>query len=163
MASADLTAARLREILDYSIVSGRFYWRESRGRVHAGQRAGSPNKDGYMQIGIDGCSHYAHRLAFLWLHGTWPPEEIDHADGIKANCQWINLRCASRLLNSENMRPGRRRKHSLPMGVRKNGNLFRATLVKNGKQIHLGNFAEPEAAHAVYVAEKRRLHAGCMI
>ena len=32
-----------------------------------------------------------------------------------------------------------------------------------GKKLYLGSFPTPEAAHAAYLAAKRKLHAGCTL
>ena len=57
-----LTAARLREVLDYDRATGIFTWRVSPSpQVKAGDVAGHIAKNGYVQIGIDGAVQYAHR------------------------------------------------------------------------------------------------------
>jgi hypothetical protein len=100
-----LTAKRLREILDYNRRTGEFIWRARkvlprklgwRARVFngtiAGKRAGYVHKDGSVTINIDGRRHQAHRLAWLWVHGTLPDRGIEHKDGDRSNNAIDNLR-----------------------------------------------------------------------
>jgi hypothetical protein len=49
------------------------------------------------------------------------------------------------------------------LGVSAAGNRWRATIVVNGKQKHLGCFATPEEAHTAYLAAKREWHRGCTV
>lgn len=75
----------LKEILDYNESTGIFTWKVKRnsfgGKVAPGAIAGS-KKDGggYIRIVIDQKKHYAHRLAFLYVHG-YIPNVIDHLNG----------------------------------------------------------------------------------
>jgi hypothetical protein len=72
------TAERLRQLLYYCPRTGRFHWRVKRGNAAAGFEAGSGSKDGYRTIQIDGRPYYAHRLAWLYVHGEHPAGQIDH-------------------------------------------------------------------------------------
>jgi hypothetical protein len=74
-----LTQARLRELLQYDPVTGVFRWRAGRyiGRVAGCSADGNHNR--YARIRVDGRMYYAHRLSWLYVHGTWPAV-IDHAD-----------------------------------------------------------------------------------
>ena len=62
-----LTAQRLRELLDYAPDTGRFYWRVRSGRASAGGEAGTWSGDGYRDIKIDGTIYRAHRLDWLFM------------------------------------------------------------------------------------------------
>lgn len=81
MATADsLTAVRLREVLSYDPDTGVFTWRVSRGTAKAGSVAGSPDKDGYVIIGLYGRLYKAHRLALFHAYGSMPgTPELAHA------------------------------------------------------------------------------------
>jgi hypothetical protein len=98
-----LSVERLKEVLLYCPISGEWTWKTSIQRQHkAGSSAGWNRKDGYRLIGIDGETHYAHRLAFLWMTGGWPTDEVDHIDRNPSNCAWSNLRIVNRQLNTWN-------------------------------------------------------------
>lgn len=77
MAKAILTQARLKELLHYSIVTGKFYWLIARsGKARSGSIAGGLRTDGYVAIRIDGIKYRANRLAWLYVVGTWPTDIV---------------------------------------------------------------------------------------
>jgi hypothetical protein len=88
-----LTSERLRELVDYDTATGVFVRRQRPGRgACSGRVAGSLNKrTGYIDIGVDGCSYLAHRLAWLYVHGEWPACYLSFRDGNKANVAIANL------------------------------------------------------------------------
>jgi hypothetical protein len=49
-----------------------------------------------------------HRLAFFWMYGVWPKDEIDHVNGTKDDNRLINIRPATRSQNERNKGPTRR-------------------------------------------------------
>lgn len=79
-----LTAERLKQVLTYNPVTG-WFWRGD-------TLAGSLNLAGYRQIRVDGKLYLAHRLAWLYVHGEWPADEIDHINGDRADNRFANLR-----------------------------------------------------------------------
>jgi len=102
MAASDLTAARLRELLDYDPLTGIFTNRARRGRHAAGSVAGGLTDRGYIRIFVGGRSYRAHQLVWLHTHGRWPEDELDHHDRDKANNRLVNLREATRAFNTQN-------------------------------------------------------------
>lgn len=88
-----LTQERLKEMLGYNPCTGQFFWKPGRPRprIPVGRQAGWIKKDdGYVQIGIDKKTYYAHVLVWLYVHGEWP-SEIDHLDENKSNNSVFNL------------------------------------------------------------------------
>lgn len=166
MAAADLTAARLRELLSYDPDTGTFRWRYSRQKAKAGSVAGSLHRTaGYILIGIDGHHHYAHRLAWLYTTGGWPSNTIDHIDGDRKNNRWSNLRDVPHSVNVENVRKPRRHSASQLLGARqcKKSGRWDSHITINKRLIYLGSFATAREAHEAYLAAKRERHAGCTI
>ena len=96
-----LTQEEVKNLLSYDENTGVFTWRKQKGPVRAGSVAGYVNKKGYMVVGIDGKSHRAHRLAWLYCYGELPSDDIDHINHDKLDNRISNLRVVT---NSENHR-----------------------------------------------------------
>lgn len=159
-----LTAERLRELLHYDPETGVFTRLVAtvRGaRFAAGTVAGSVHSQGYRTICIDGRSNKCHRLAWLYMTGEWPADMVDHANGIKSDNRWANLRSADRALNMQNLRKAQTNSRSGLLGVciERKGK-FRAEIRFDGKRLHLGTHETAEAAHAAYLEAKREFHLG---
>jgi len=155
---------RLRQILAYDATTGVFRWRISLGsRAQAGTVAGCLTSLGYVEIGWGGHRYYAHRLAWLYVHGAWPAQMIDHIDGDRTNNRIENLRDVSRSVNLQNRKRAARNNQTGFLGVSQSRSKFKAQIEVGGKNIFLGQFDTPEEAHAVYCATKRRVHEGCCL
>lgn len=154
------TTESVRSQLAYDAATGIFTWLITRAGCRAGTVAGWARADGYTQICIDGKRYRAHRLAWLYSHGEWPTGDIDHLNGDRSDNRLENLRDVSRFVNAQNLRRGRRDNRSGLLGVSPNGNLWRATIQVNRRQLFLGNFRTPEEASTAYVAAKRKFHPG---
>lgn len=71
----------LRELLAYDSETGEFRNRVKRSGVRFGGLAGTINSsDGLRYIRIDGRRHAAQRLAWLYIHGVMPKEEVGFKD-----------------------------------------------------------------------------------
>jgi len=162
MAAANLTVARLRELLDYDQATGVFTWRVNRRRAKAGAVAGSAYPSGYIRIKIDRHEHLAHRLCWLYVTEAWPSSQIDHRDGNRSNNRFANLREATRSVNTQNQRRAQSSNRSGLLGVRRSHSGWRATIRIPGeqRQQHLGVFDTKEDAHAAYLTAKRQWHPG---
>lgn len=149
-----LTAGRLREVLKYHPDSGVFVWRVDRGyRFKAGSVAGCIDPKGYTRIGVDGLQYMAHRLAWLYMTGEWPPAgfDPDHENQCPTDNRWINLRLASKTQNACN-RGANRNNVAGFKGVywHKKVGKWIAAIGVGGKNVHLGCFSSPEEAAAAY-------------
>lgn len=159
-----LTAARLRTLLKYSAQSGIFRWRVRASlSIKAGDAAGTLTKDGYLRFMIGSRRYLAHRLAWFYITGSWPKQDIDHKNGIRNDNRFSNLREGSRKLNCENRRKANKNSILGLLGVSAANEKFVARIGYNGKRVHLGRFHSPELAHAAYVIAKRQYHDGCTI
>lgn len=166
MAKADLTAEQLRELLNYAPETGIFTWAVAgRGR-NVGSPAGSKDHRGYIQLSLGPRKArlriYMHQAAWLYVHGYWPVQDIDHINHDKSDNRIENLRELSRSLNQQNqIRPHANNKTGF-LGVYANKpgrkKPYLATIFVKGRHVHLGAFDTAEEAHAAYVEAKRRLH-----
>lgn len=147
-----ITHARLREALHYDPETGVFTWRvANNGRIKIGQRAGSPNKEGYIQIKIDRRLYGAHRLAWFYVHGAWPKEEIDHRRGIRGDNRIGELREATHFQQMANSkRPCTNTSGFKGVSFYKRKHRWRAYIAVGGKPKHLGYFDTAEEAHEAY-------------
>lgn len=119
----DLTAECVRSILDYDPLTGIFIWRWRDGihlgtnRRCAGKPAGHVDADGrFVMIRISGRPYMAHRLAWLYMTGEWPKEEVDHKNVNPMDNRWENLREANHSQNNAN-RPRQPRNTSGVPGI----------------------------------------------
>lgn len=156
----------LRETLSYDPETGIFRWlKRTANRVHIGDEAGYINANGkshgYRMIPLQGRYWAAHRLAYVFMTGTFPIGEVDHKDTDRSNNVWTNLRIASPNDN-------RRNRKMLPnntsgfRGVQTNAQSktkpWKAIIRENYKHIYLGAFATAEEAARAYDAKARELH-----
>lgn len=154
-----VTQERLKELLDYDPGTGIFTWRVSCGTAKAGSVAGTVRPDGYVAIQIDRKPYLAHRLAWLYVHGEFPTDQIDHVNRVRTDNRIENLRLATNAENAQNMSKYRTNTSNV-VGVcwNKRGGNWVAFIWLNGKKIHLGLFDTIEEAAAARTAAKAKLH-----
>ncbi|WP_196487147.1 HNH endonuclease signature motif containing protein [Burkholderia vietnamiensis] len=160
-----LTLEQFQELLTYEPDSGIFRWIVSRGPVHPGHIAGSVFGGGYVYVCINTHRYMAHRLAWLFVNGSWPTCFIDHINGDRADNRIANLRDVSCSVNTQNQKRPRSDNRSGLLGVSivASTGKYRAAIKVDGKSIWIGDFNDPYEAHAAYVSEKRKRHVGCTI
>lgn len=136
-----ITAKRLRQLLNYDPETGEFVWRVDRGgRFKVGMKAGCVDiSSGYVHIRIERKKYYAHRLAWLYVHGTWP-KEIDHISRSRFDNRMSNLREAVEHIYNTRNRSISNSNSSGVTGVswQKNINKWFAYIWVNYKRISLG-------------------------
>lgn len=160
MTKHHLSLARLREVLSYAPESGQFTWvKPTSNRVRAGSPAGVKSGHGYLRVSIDGVNYYAHRLAWMWLHGEMPSREIDHRDGNRSNNRPENLRQAEHRENAQNQKLRSTNKSGFHgVSWSEPHSKWVACIHVNGKKRHLGLFLDPTAASRAYLAAKSKVH-----
>ena len=160
----NLSQEGVKNALSYDPATGEFRWRQNRGtKMKAGSLAGSEDRLGYRRILVDGNMAQAHRLAWLYMTGKWPPMEIDHADGNPRNNAWNNLRLATRSQNMWNSGPHKNNS----VGVKgvswsRQRKKYVARITVNGNKIFLGRFDVFEAACAAYNEMAKKFHGDFM-
>lgn len=140
---SSLTAARLKELIEYDPLTGDFWWRVTVGPMAmAGSRAGTRKKGSRSQIRVDGIIYKSHRLAWLYMTGEWPTHQVDHMDGDPSNNKWDNLRSVTNTINNRNKSLNYKNKTGVA-GVCLDPSKRKPTwcaYIKDGKKIHLGAF-----------------------
>lgn len=143
---------RIREVLSYNPETGEFHWRVTlSARRIAGSLAGEVKDSGYRLIGVDGARYRAHRLAFVYMNGEWPADQVDHVNCNRSDNRWVNLRAATNQQNGANRGANRNNKSGYK-GVSWNcqRGKWAAKITLRGRQKHLGFFTDPAAAGVAY-------------
>ena len=170
MAIRDLpNVAYLRECLDYGPDTGEFRWRE-RPREHfhrewvwkwwncryARKPINNARLDGYCHIIIGRTRYYAHRCAWLLIHGEPVPNILDHIDGNPGNNRISNLRPSTKGRNTINAKVRRDSRTGIK-GVYPHHRKFGVNIWHEGKHHHLGLFGTLKEAAAVRRRAEERL------
>jgi len=153
-----ITQEDILECLTYCPDTGIFTWNK-RPRSHfktdsgmkrsnlrySGKETGCKNRDGYLIITISNRQYYLHRVAFLYMQGVWPRDQIDHEDHNRANNKWKNLRESTNQENCRNRTLGKKN-NSGCYGVSwsKRDTIWRAMIGEK----YLGNFTDIDDAIA---------------
>jgi len=143
-----ISQARLRELLHYDPETGVFTWlAPGCSKMKPGDLAGTKHISGYWAMRVEGFAFLRHRLAWFYMTGRWPKDEIDHIDGDRSNDSWRNLREATRSENQQNV-PLRKTNSSGVAGVNlhKGSGKWHARIHHNGKRIFIGEFNTLAAA-----------------
>jgi HNH endonuclease len=159
----ELTRDVLKELLDYDSDTGVFIWKVNKAtKAVKGQVAGCEH-NGYRTIKINNKSYFAHRLAWLYVYGKLPNNEIDHINGDGLDNKIGNLREANRSQNMQNLRHANKNNKLGLTGVYKKDNKYVASITINGHQKFLGSFNCALEAHAEYLKFKRAFHEFCTV
>ena len=105
----------------------------------------------YRIIFIDRKGYRAGRLAFLYMKGAWPEQEVDHIDTDKKNDRWSNLRLVTRIQNLGNKRTYKSNKLGVKgVFLRPDNGMYHAQIQHEGKKFHLGDHTKIEDAKEAY-------------
>ena len=159
----EVSIDRLRELFDLTPCGLLINRKSRRGRVTAGAEAGYLGRQGYREVAVDGERLLVHRVVYAMLHRAWPKGQVDHINGVRDDNRPANLRDVSREWNCQNTRSAFSTNQSGMLGVSPRRERWCAAIHVDGRQIYLGTYDNPEAAHAAYVAAKRVHHPACTI
>ncbi|MDQ6968711.1 MAG: HNH endonuclease [Mariprofundaceae bacterium] len=143
----ELTQEILKEILQYNPDTGIFTWKKKpANNIHVGDVAGGVDK-GYIRIRIQGRMYRAHRLAWLFSHGVFPPDQIDHINHHKNDNRIINLREATPTENQHNASLHKNNTSGVNgIGWSKGSKKWKVQIKVAGKDIHLGYYDDKDDA-----------------
>lgn len=158
-----ITQKYLKSILDYNPETGKFYWK-TRSDVRpewntkfSGKETGKWG-DRYHVLAINNRKYYCHRLAWLYVYGEFP-FEIDHINLDPFDNRISNLRSVTKAQNQRHKKLQRNNKSGYK-GVcfNKNNKTWQAGIKVNKKNIALGQFGCPTAAHFAYCRAAKKYH-----
>lgn len=142
-----LTQSRLKELLDYNPLTGIFRWKISKHKTRIGRIVGTKSNRGYIHIELDSIDYTAHRLAWFYVYGKWPKDQLDHEDHVPYH-NWIsNLREATGIENMQNKSMMSNNTSGFT-GVSwdKSRKKWRSAIKVNDKVKHLGRFVKKSDA-----------------
>lgn len=155
----EITAERLREVLSYDPDTGVFIWKISTSQLRAGAIAACKTSKGYIRIKIDRQTYAAHRLAWFYVHGEWPKNQLDHRNGIR-DANWIaNLREATNAENAQNRARRRDNKSGHPgIAWSTRERRWKVSIKAHGQARCVGSFEDLDKAVECRKAAKASLH-----
>lgn len=143
-----ITQDELKRELRYNPETGTFTRLVSRKGVRAGSEIfGAINSSGYAFIGIRGKLYRAHRLAFLYMTGEFPADNIDHLNGVRSDNRWENLRSVTQAENTRNSSISKKNTSGIT-GVLKQGRIWYAHISAAKKLFRFSFQTKEEAASA---------------
>ena len=145
-----LSQKRLKQVISYDPESGDMT------RIDNGRVAGTINGDGYRSVMVDGRLYQAHRLAWLYVHGSFPPDCIDHINGIRTDNRIENLRPATKSQNTMNSKAPSTNSTGVK-NVSRNRGGYLAGVKVGGRRVSKW-FADLESASACADILRNRLH-----
>lgn len=146
-----VSLTRLKKLLSYEPHTGIFRWIAAPSKVchsdFVGRIAGTKSRRGYVVIRVDGGFYKAHRLAWFYVTGAWPKEDIDHKNSDKGDNRFQNLREATRQENNRSKPPQRNSRSGVTgIGWRKRERKWLARITVDKKHRYLGLFHDKQAA-----------------
>ena len=160
-----LTHSVLKELLDYNAETGVFTWKHRdqswfvsyrsytsfcgkyANKVAGNNKICTISGKTYRAIMVLGVSYAAHRVAWFYVNGEWPTNDIDHIDGIGVNNKTLNLRDVTVAENGRNKRlPSTNKSGVIGVCWHKRDQHWRATIKVNQKTISLGGFSSIDDA-----------------
>jgi hypothetical protein len=143
-----LTQEKLKEILYYDPETGIFNWIiRPRNNLQSGDQAGTYDRKGYLRILYKQKIYMGHWLAWLYVYGKWPDNEIDHINGNPSDNTIVNLRDVTRKQNMENKKVYKNNKSGVSgVNWHKKKQRWVVRVGHFGKRISVGQFVNIEDA-----------------
>ena len=148
----EITQDYLKKHLSYDPATGLFtrlhvYQRPDLIGTIAGFKVTGSSGKSYIRFSFKNRLYFAHRMAFLYMTGELPTEDVDHINGNGTDNKWNNLRAVSRSENGQNQRLQSRNKSGVTgVSYCNSRKRWLAGVHFNGNGIHLGRFKTIEEA-----------------
>lgn len=145
--------SKIKRHLRYDPKTGAFWWKLAKAGRRLNRQAGRLSKKSYRIIGFDYAHYGAHQLAWVIVKGRWPKKEMDHKNRKRWDNRWSNLREATTGQNRANN--GLRKDNATGCtGVSWHAprQKWRARIMRNQREKHLGLFTSKKKARLVYIA-----------
>ena len=147
----EMTQEYLHKIMIYDPETGGFFWKVDRAaNAKAGSAVFQSKSDGYRCITISNKTYRAHRLAWLYVYGTWP-KVIDHINGDREDNRICNIRDTTARGNARNKKRHRDGKLVGTSYVKHINKWGAQVLIKHKVHI-IGYFRTELEAHEAYKA-----------
>ena len=155
-----LTHADLLKVLSYDPDTGQFTWETPTARcIKPGMRAGYETGKGYVSLRLFGRDYRAHNLAWFYVTGEWPVEELDHINGKPGDNRIANLRQCRRKDNCRNITtPSHNTSGATGVSWNKRLEKWCAYIATDGVLKHLGCFSDKDLAIEVRRDAALRMH-----
>lgn len=158
----------LIKMLYYDKDSGIFTWIVNRGKTtKVGDIAGTLTKRKYIRIKINSIGYLAHRLAWFYVTGSWPENQIDHKDTIKYHNWFDNLRNVTNTQNKQNQQTAQSNNNSesnmCGVTYRKDNKKWRVCLRIDRKLLHFGHFNTQLEAENKCIEMRRKYMEGNLL
>ena len=136
----------LRKHFLYIPSTGEFVYRLPTKGKSIGEPFGRMGNHGYLNGNIGSKSYLVHRLIWLYLYG-YMPEQVDHIDHNRTNNRLDNLREVKGTDNQKNCSVSKNSSTKINgVSLHRQTGKYRAHIMVNRKQIHLGLFDTLEEA-----------------
>lgn len=152
----------LLRIFQYDPDTGVLRYREKRGRMNIGDKAGTLDQEGYRVVTVKGKTYPAHRIIWYMVYGEIP-RILDHANRDRDDNRITNLRLCTEVENAANAKaPSTNTSGYRGVYYEPERGKWRVRIryVENGvrKRRDLGRYNTPEEAAIHYNLHLKRLY-----
>ncbi len=151
---------RLKRDYEYNPETGYFTFKSSRGGKRKGSKANSVmSYCGYIRITVGNVRYLAHRMAWLYVTGKLPVDQLDHINGNRQDNRFVNFREVTDQQNKFN----KLKICTNTSGVKnvhwcKKTKTWNVTMMRSKKSMYFGSFSTIEEAKVVAEAVRERLY-----